>query len=227
MDTFVLSLFLSFQTSTFMHFPLFCPPSPLNFISIPWISFTFIPEYSFSRHIFSIFFWKPFFSKHFSFVFSWKSRFQTTHTFFSKISFLNTQALHLLSDISGLRAKVKALALYVSSRMGGSTLNIPQSYEESLPENTTPILPIGKIKYGETWLRVILYKYLCDGVGIPCRVSRPKSASNTSLIWNSVPMSPSGMDLFRCLCTFPPSLAYLRFYIHIYILLYVCANTYI
>lgn len=104
-----------------------------------------------------------------------------------------------LSKISNMEGKITALALYVSSIMGGN-----QNYDgsnsdivkltdmdiESLKKQTgTNILAIGYLDHGVCRHRALLFKYLADRNAIPSRLVRGDYGTNGNVgghVWNVV-----------------------------------------
>ena len=72
--------------------------------------------------------------------------------------------------------RIKVLAGFASDELGGASRSIRKDTDthiaELMKEARSPIVPLGALEYGVCRHRALLFKVLCDAVGIACRLVR-------------------------------------------------------
>eukprot|EP01065_Artemidia_motanka_P033382 TRINITY_DN4037_c0_g1_i1.p1 TRINITY_DN4037_c0_g1~~TRINITY_DN4037_c0_g1_i1.p1 ORF type:complete len:948 (+),score=205.10 TRINITY_DN4037_c0_g1_i1:78-2921(+) len=95
----------------------------------------------------------------------------------------------VVGPIFDVRTRVQTLALLVSSYMGGVCSNSHRRHSEEVArakrERHSNLVPLCAVECGGTRHRSLLYKCLCDSVGIACSVESPHDPLADHL-WNTV-----------------------------------------
>jgi hypothetical protein len=99
----------------------------------------------------------------------------------------------LVSRLPGVALKAQHLALYVSNRLGvecpaGVLEERTDKAIQDVRSGDNRVL-IGRLTAGVCRHRAILFKYLADQVGLPCRLARGYHGENPHA-WNTVPVRP-------------------------------------
>jgi hypothetical protein len=104
----------------------------------------------------------------------------------------------LVSRLPGVALKAQHLALYVSNRLGGEgTADLGDRTERAIDDARSHDhrVLIGRLTAGVCRHRAILFKYLADQVGLPCRLVRGyhggmPDQDGGAHVWNTVPVRP-------------------------------------
>lgn len=110
------------------------------------------------------------------------------------------RAESMLQSFADLESQARVLSIFVSNCFGGDSpcpVTCAAEISKLKEAKKSNVIPIGEIKIGVCRHRAVLYKYLCDKIGIDCELKRGEYCGVDSVIgvhaWNIIKL---GMQYF-------------------------------